>query len=113
MKKELFFEYCEFLFTILSKIENICGEFDNYSVNGKRTLGYLAETMFAFFAKYQEIKGVKHCKLGVTCVKHPEPLSDLYQIIDKKHSNFIKYILAYLIVLVNTFCYNFLVNHTE
>ena len=44
MRKELFFEYCEFLFGVLFKIEDKMN-FEQYSVNGKRTLGYLAEDL--------------------------------------------------------------------
>lgn len=81
MKKEIFFEYCEFLFDVLFKIENKMN-FDEYSVNGKRTLGYLAEDLFTFFVWKKESEGLNIFKLGVTQVTFPcddEELGNLYK----------------------------------
>lgn len=81
MKKEMFFEYCEFLFDVLFKIENKMN-FDEYSVNGKRTLGYLAEDLFTFFVWKKEVEGFNILKLGVTQVTFPceeEELKNLYK----------------------------------
>ena len=48
IKKEIFFEMCEFLFDILFEIEKRV-DFSEYSVNGKRTLGYLSEIIISIF----------------------------------------------------------------
>lgn len=71
MRRELFFEYCEFLFNILFELERQT-DFTNYSTNGKRTLGYLAEELLAFFVwKKQEENQIKILKLGCTLVEYP------------------------------------------
>ena len=48
MPRDLFFEYCEFLFNILFEIEKQIN-FDEYTTNGKRVLGYLAERILSAF----------------------------------------------------------------
>lgn len=48
MNKKMFNQYCEFLFSVLFELnKNI--DFSDYTVNGKRTLGYLAELLFTIF----------------------------------------------------------------
>jgi hypothetical protein len=56
MKKDLFFEYCEFLFGVLFEIEKAV-DFEEYSTNGKRTLGYLAEDLLSVFVWRKEAEG--------------------------------------------------------
>ena len=70
MRKDLFFEYCEFLFGVLFKIESQVN-FKSYTTNGKRTLGYLAEILLAVFVWQKEFEGLKLLKLGVTEVEYP------------------------------------------
>lgn len=48
MKKDVFFKYCTFIFTVLSKIEKQIN-LESYNINGQRTLGYLAEILTTLF----------------------------------------------------------------
>ena len=48
MKREIFFEYCSFLFTVLEEINNKV-DFSDYTINGQRTLGYLAEILLSIY----------------------------------------------------------------
>ncbi len=80
MKKSLFFEYCEFLFGVLFDIEKDV-DFEQYTINGKRTLGYLAERMLSFFVWKKQEKGLKILKLGVTEVEFPYEDWQIYKIL--------------------------------
>lgn len=65
-KPQVMADYCEWLFGILFAIEP---KLDThlYTINGKRTLGYLAEILYGFYFTQLEKQGkikVKHC--GVT-----------------------------------------------
>ena len=51
MKKELFFEYCEWLFSILEELEYSI-DVSNYSVEGMRTVGHIAERLLGVFYIY-------------------------------------------------------------
>lgn len=81
MKKELFFEYCEFLFSILFDIGQEI-DFEQYTTNGKRTLGYLAERMLSFFVWKKQEENLKILKLGVTEVEYPYEDETIEKIID-------------------------------
>ena len=71
MKKEIFFEMCEFLFNILFEIEKQV-DFSKYSVNGMRTLGYLSEILISMFIwKVEEYKQYKVKKLGTIFISNP------------------------------------------
>lgn len=48
MKREIFFEYCSFLFAVLEEINNKV-DFSDYTINGQRTLGYLAEILLSIY----------------------------------------------------------------
>ena len=53
-KKEIFFEYCEILFKTLEKLSPQI-DTSSYSINGKRTLGYLGELIFdTYFSKLKD-----------------------------------------------------------
>lgn len=53
MKKELFFEMCEFEFSVLFEIEKeLC--IDHYSSTKNRTLGYLGEWLFSIWIFHQQ-----------------------------------------------------------
>ena len=92
MKKELFFEYCEFLFGTLFEIEKDF-DYDSYSTNGKRTLGYLAERMLSFFVWKKQEEGLNILKLGVTEVEFPYEKSELEKIIEKGSPSYFKYLV--------------------
>ncbi len=93
MKKELFFEYCQFLFDILFAVENET-DFTNYSVNGKRTLGYLAEDLLSIFVVKKIEEGVSTLKLGVTKVNCPysvEKQAEILKMGCPQYSEYLKY----------------------
>lgn len=62
-------DYCEWLFDILFKLDAYI-DTSLYSINGKRTLGYLAEILYGFYFSYmnrQKKLKIKEC--GVTFVE--------------------------------------------
>jgi len=70
VKKEIFFDYCNILFTTLSKLESEI-DMSQYSVNGKRTLGYLGELIFDTYFHYLYDTGIyKFKKLKVTLIEN-------------------------------------------
>jgi len=72
MKKELFNEYCNFLFTVLAEFDNR-KDISNYSVEGYRTPGHLGERLFGVFLTY--LKKQNCYKVGfkpVVFFKHTE-----------------------------------------
>ncbi len=91
MKKELFFEYCEFLFDVLFKIESEIN-FDEYSTNGKRTLGYLAENLMTMFVWKKEAEQMNILKLGVTMVEFPYEDSEIQVILKKGCPSYFEYL---------------------
>lgn len=91
MKKELFFEYCEFLFGVLFKIENEI-KFDEYSTNGKRTLGYLAENLMTMFVWKKEFEQMNILKLGVTMVNFPYEDSEIQVMLRKGCPSYFEYL---------------------
>ncbi|MBD5401705.1 DUF4422 domain-containing protein [bacterium] len=92
MKKELFFEYCEFLFNILFELEKQT-DFTNYSINGKRSLGYLAEELLAVFVWMKEIDpNIKIKKLGCTLIEYPYADQTLNEILKKGCPKLVEYL---------------------
>ena len=91
MRKDLFFEYCEFLFGVLSKIEAET-DFETYTTNGKRTLGYIAEIILAAYIWQKEAQGLKIQKLGITEVEFPYEKETIDQILKKGCPSLCKYI---------------------
>ncbi|MDR0297278.1 MAG: DUF4422 domain-containing protein [Streptococcaceae bacterium] len=68
LKKDIFFDYCEFLFPILDKIDRKL-DTSNYSINGKRTLGYLAELLYdIYFREINLHKNYRVKELGTTFI---------------------------------------------
>ena len=60
-KPEIANEYCAWLFDLLFKIDPLI-DTSLYSINGKRTLGYLAEILYGFyFTHLKETHRVKEC----------------------------------------------------
>lgn len=93
MKKEFFFEYCEFLFGVLFEIEKTMN-FDEYSMNGKRTLGYLAEDLLSIYVWKKESEGVNIKKLGATMVEYPYEDAEIKKILDKGCPSYLDYLKA-------------------
>jgi len=92
MKRDLFFEYCEFLFGVLNEIENTV-DFSEYSTNGKRSLGYLAEILLSIYVWKKEEDGVNIQKLGVTKVLYPYEEACLKEMAERKVPAFFDYLL--------------------
>jgi len=68
LKKELFFQYCEFLFGILNILDKKINTSD-YSINGQRTLGYLGEILFdSYMYNLTKNSTVKYKELGMTFI---------------------------------------------
>ena len=93
MKKELFFEYCEFLFGVLFEIEKQV-DFSKYSTNGKRTLGYLAEDLLSMFVWKKETEKLSILKLGATMVEFPYEKEDIQNILEKGCPSYFDYLLS-------------------
>lgn len=65
MRKDIFFDYCNFLFSVLEKLDNVIYT-SNYSINGKRTLAYLGGALFdCYMRKLTDERIIKYKKLGV------------------------------------------------
>lgn len=77
MKKEIFFEYSEFLFSVLVELKkNINTEF--YSEKAKRVLGYMGEFLLSLFAfKMSKNKSLKIKELYSSFISKTTPESTL------------------------------------
>lgn len=62
MKRDLFMKYCSFLFSVLFELDKKI-DFSDYDINGKRSLGYLAEllTTLFIFNMYRKNYKLKEC----------------------------------------------------
>ena len=97
MRKDLFFEYCEFLFGVLFKIQSQV-DFSDYSVNGRRTLGYLAEDLLSMFVWAGVNKGIseagkedlKILKLGVSLIEFP--YENIDAVLKKNAPSYLEYL---------------------
>ena len=72
MKKELFQEYMEWLFTLLNAFESENKEADRQKQE-PRLEGYLAERLFGIFYLYQRKRGVQCAELPYLKFYHTEP----------------------------------------
>ncbi len=95
MKKELFFEYCDFLFGVLFEVEKQ-RDFESYTINGKRTLGYLAERILSAFVWKKQEENAKILKLGVAEVEFPYNRYILNRVLEKGCPTFYKYLFLKL-----------------
>ena len=71
MKKDIFNNYCEWLFEILEKCENKINT-SNYSKSNKRVIGYLAERLTGFYISELIRKRVKYTCLPVVFFNNTE-----------------------------------------
>ena len=71
MKKELFNDYSEWLFDILSEHERR-SDHSNYTTEKYRTMGHLAERLCAIYSKYLEKNGAKICYVQRTLFRNTE-----------------------------------------
>lgn len=73
LPQKVFFEYMEFLFSILFKIEQKI-DFSDYSINGQRTLGYLGELLFdCYFHYLKNESSLNKKEFFVTMLKDTTP----------------------------------------
>ena len=72
MKKELFHEYCDYLFGILFELEKKL-DISKYDTQEKRVFGYISEWLFGIFLTYKKTQGsIKILELNRTFIQHPE-----------------------------------------
>ena len=66
LRKEIFFDYCEFLFGCLAEVDRRVNT-KKYSVNGQRTMGYLGEILFdLYFSRLVRDGKYRVKELGMT-----------------------------------------------
>jgi hypothetical protein len=91
MKREIFMDYCTFVFGILERLDLHINT-EKYSVNGKRTLGYLGETLFdCYIRKHIETGNLRYKELGVTylCASSlPQPIKPKTAIVLLAYADF-------------------------
>lgn len=76
MKKDLFMEYCEWLFNILEETERRC-DWTNYSIEGKRTLGHIAERLLGVFYTQKKKEKYKTAPFQWIILRYTEPITVL------------------------------------
>lgn len=91
MRRELFFDYCEFLFGVLEEVDKHL-DTSRYSLNGQRTLGYLGELLFDCYThRMLSDNKVRVKELGMTflCADSiPEPIQPKTAIVLLAHSDY-------------------------
>lgn len=102
MKKEIFFDYCKFLFSITEELYKKI-DVSNYNINAKRTIAYLGEALFDCYMRKLINKGnIRYKELGVLKILDPNIIEKNYKSIinDKKiilgYWNTNKYLYIYL-----------------
>jgi len=72
IKKEYFFDYCNFLFDVLKKLDAFCkNDYQKLSVAQRRILGYAAENMWGIYWRYLTNKGLKFKNVPLVFNKKP------------------------------------------
>jgi hypothetical protein len=97
MKRELFIEYCEFIFDVLFEAERRI-DISGYDAYQKRIFGFLAERLIGLFVLYKQTEKKLHvilCPMSTILDRK----SQLYAHYIRNAKNFIKYI-------INLFRYN-------
>ncbi|MBR2525329.1 DUF4422 domain-containing protein [bacterium] len=74
MKRELFFEYCEWLFSILEQLEKEI-DITNYNVQERRLFGYIAERLTGIF--YFHFKQKENAKFKELPMLSPKKLAKI------------------------------------
>ncbi len=69
MKKELFHDYCKWLFSILEEAEDRINTI-NYGIQEYRVFGYLAERLCGIYFTYLKKQGLKICELTKVLIKN-------------------------------------------
>ena len=99
MKKDIFFEYNEWLFDILEECEKRI-DFTNYSTEKLRTIGHMAERLCAIYSIYLERNGAKICYVQRSLFRNNEKnkystlsnQNDLVPIMLSCNNNYVKYV---------------------
>ena len=73
MKKNLFLEYSEWLFTILEEVESRM-DMSDYSAEGKRTIGHIAERLLGVFFTKKQSDGISTSILPRTVMRYTDPI---------------------------------------
>lgn len=85
MKKEIFFTYCEWLFSILFKVQKQL-DLKDYSQYDRRIYGFLAERLTsAFIDQYEKINPTKVKELGVYFIENTEILTEFKPTFEKNN----------------------------
>ena len=71
MKKEIFMEYCAFLFPILLKFEKEI-DYNSLNINGQRILAYISERLLGFFITKKELEQKKIDYRPIVFIKNTE-----------------------------------------
>lgn len=74
MKRDLFFEYSSWLFDILGRLE-VQLNMEDYSVEGKRTIGHIAERLLGIYFTKKHLDGIKTAVLPWAIVRHTDPIT--------------------------------------
>lgn len=94
MKKELFFEYCEFLFYVLFKIyEKIKDDFQSgiLSINRERELAFAGEYITDIFIRFAKKQTKSYKELNVSFLKHTEVITSKIKQTNKNTVNICYY----------------------
>lgn len=109
MRKDIFNDYCEWLFDILFEHERRA-DYSDYSTEKFRTVGHLAERLCAIYGKYLTDKEAKICYLQRTLFKNNEK-DETLDIVNK--NGFVPVVLScsnqyvkYTSVLINSIMQN-------
>jgi len=98
LPKDEFFKYMEFLFGVLSEIQERV-DFSDYTINGQRTLGYLGEKLFDCYIRYLHSEtNLKHKELQTSliyCNHTLDKLKKLEQSLNKLRVKKILYKIRY------------------
>lgn len=70
MKRELFHDFCEMLYTILFQLESLCCE--KKDIYQRRDLGFIGERFLSMFVEYQKRKGCRIQEVDVKVLKTDE-----------------------------------------
>ncbi len=77
MKKEIFDNYCEWLFDILTECDKRI-DYTNYSIEGIRTPGHLAERLFNIYIIHlKKEKKYRFKELQTIVFEHTEPITEI------------------------------------
>lgn len=83
MKKEIFNEYCEFMFDVLGKFEDQM-DIRDYDPYQARVTGFLAERMTSLFIVYKKAQGTRTLERQIAYIENTDPQDQIIQHIPGK-----------------------------